>query len=709
MWNAFNQLANAVTAVRGVLAGGVAALAVADQVPAMVALATVALVLDAVDGQVARRTGTVSAFGARFDLEVDAFLILVLSTYVAWTTAWWVLAIGLARYVFVAAKAVLPWLRGSVPARYWCKVVAALQGVVLTVVAADLLPRLVELGALAVALVLLAESFGREVWQLWAARDALERAPSRPAVSRGITVAAVVTVWLALVAPDDLSELTPAAFARIPLEGLVLVALALVLRPRGRRTAAVVFGVALGLVVIVKGLDMGFYAVLDRPFEPLSDYGYFGPGLGVLGDSVGGAGAIVIAVGAALLVVGVLALMPLAVVRVADLVARHRPGSVRPVIAVGIVWVLCAVAGLQVASTSAAARVDDLVGQVSDDLADRDTFAREIKDDDFADMPDDQLLTALRGKDVLLVFVESYGRIAVQDSAVSPGITALLDEGTGRLRAAGYSSQSAFLTSPTFGAGSWLAHASVQAGLWVDSERRYGQLLDADRLTLTDAFGRAGWRTVFDVPANTEDWPEGEEFYGYDHIYDSRNVDYEGPEFGYASMPDQYTLAELHRRELTDDPDRANVMAEVDLVSSHHPWTPLPHLIDWDDIGDGSVYDGLPEQGESKDELFADPDDVRTAYGQSIEYSIDTLVSYLETYPDPDLVVVMLGDHQPHTYVTGENPGHDVPITVIAQDPAVMDRIKDWGWQDGMRPDPDASVWRMDEFRDRFLTAFGPR
>ncbi len=259
--------ANAVTALRGVLAVAVALLAIADRAPAMVALAAVALVLDGVDGQVARRTGTVTAFGARFDLEVDAFLILVLSAYVAWTTAWWVLAIGLARYAFVAAKAVLPRLRGSAPPRYWCKVVAAVQGVVLTVVVADLLPRSVELGALALALALLAESFGREAWQLWTAGEA-------PAAGtrRGITIAAVLLVWVALVAPDDLSELTPARFARIPLEALVLVALALVLPPRGRRTAAVVFGVALGLVVVVKALDLGFHAVLDRPFEPLSDW-----------------------------------------------------------------------------------------------------------------------------------------------------------------------------------------------------------------------------------------------------------------------------------------------------------------------------------------------------------------------------------------------------------------------------------------------------
>ncbi len=695
--------ANAVTALRGVLAVAVAVLAVADRAPGVVVVATVALVLDAVDGRVARRTGTVTAFGARFDLEVDAFLILVLSAYVAWTTAWWALAIGLGRYGFVAAKAVLPRLRGSAPPRYWCKVVAAVQGVVLTGVVADVVPRPVELGVLAIALALLAESFGREARQLWKAGEAPEAG-----TSRAITIAAVLVVWLALVAPDDVSELSPAGFARIPLEGLVLAGLALVLPPRARRTAAVSFGVALGLVVVVKALDLGFYAVLDRQFEPLSDYSYFGPGLGVLGDDIGGTGAVAVAVVAALLVAGVLALMPLAAVRVADLVARHRPASLRPVIGVGIVWVLCAVAGLQVASTSAAARVDDLVGQVSDDLADRDVFAREIKDDDFADTPDDQLLTALRGKDVLLVFVESYGRVAVQDSAFSPAINSLLDESSGRLRAAGYSSQSAFLTSPTFGAGSWLAHASLQSGLWVDSERRYGQLLDENRLTLTSAFGRAGWRTVFTVPANTRDWPEGEAFYGYDQMYDSRNVGYRGPEFGYASMPDQYTLAELRRRELTDDPDRARVMAEVDLVSSHHPWTPLPQLVDWDDVGDGSVFDGMPEQGESKDELFADPDDVRTAYGRSIEYSIDTLVSYLETFPDPDLVVVMLGDHQPHTYVTGDDPGHDVPISVIAQDPAVLERIADWGWQDGLHPDPDASVWPMDEFRNRFFSAFAP-
>ena len=209
-------------------------------------------------------------------------------------------------------------------------------------------------------------------------------------------------------------------------------------------------------------------------------------------------------------------------------------------------------------------------------------------------------------------------------------------------------------------------------------------------MTLTSLFGQAGWRTVFDVPANTEDWPEGQEFYDFEGYYDSRNVDYEGPKFGYAPMPDQYTLEDFRRRELAPA-DRPPVMAEIDLISSHHPWVPLPSMVPWDQVGDGSVYDGMPEQGESSKEVFQDPEAVKRAYGESVEYSWQALTSFLTTYDDPNLVLVVLGDHQPHTYVSGEDAGHDVPISVIAQDPAVMDRIGGWGWQDGLRPSPDAT------------------
>jgi phosphatidylglycerophosphate synthase len=170
--------ADRVTLVRATIVGAVTALA-ADSVarPApvvlMVALASVALVLDAVDGQVARRTGTASALGARFDMEVDAFLILVLSGYAARAVGGWVLAIGAMRYAYVAASWVLPWLRGSLPPSYWRKAVAATQGIVLVFAVAGVLPRPLTAAALAVSLALLVASFGSCVGLL---------RPHRPAI-----------------------------------------------------------------------------------------------------------------------------------------------------------------------------------------------------------------------------------------------------------------------------------------------------------------------------------------------------------------------------------------------------------------------------------------------------------------------------------------------------------------------------------------------
>jgi phosphatidylglycerophosphate synthase len=161
-----------VTLTRATLAGGVAGL-VGDSfvrstpVTTLLVLAVVALVLDAVDGWVARRTQTTSAFGADFDMEVDAFLILVLSVYVARSAGGWVLAIGAARYAFIVAGWLLPWMRRPLPPRYWRKVVAATQGVVLTVAAAGVLPGFARAAALVASLAVLTESFGYDLWWLW--------------------------------------------------------------------------------------------------------------------------------------------------------------------------------------------------------------------------------------------------------------------------------------------------------------------------------------------------------------------------------------------------------------------------------------------------------------------------------------------------------------------------------------------------------------
>jgi phosphatidylglycerophosphate synthase len=177
--------ANRVTLTRATLVGGVAALTAGSfghpvPVATLVWLTVPALLLDGVDGWVARRTGTVSALGARFDMEVDAFLILVLCVYLVRDLGGWVLVIGAMRYAFVAAGWLLPWMRASLPPRFWRKVVAAVQGIMLAVAAADLLPRWAAQAVVGAALALLVESFGHDIWWLWRHRHPATAAHPAP-------------------------------------------------------------------------------------------------------------------------------------------------------------------------------------------------------------------------------------------------------------------------------------------------------------------------------------------------------------------------------------------------------------------------------------------------------------------------------------------------------------------------------------------------
>jgi hypothetical protein len=528
-----------------------------------------------------------------------------------------------------------------------------------------------------------------------------------------LTALACLLVWFALVGPDEAGRLTPIAFVRIPLEGLVVVTLVIVLPQRARRIVAVLVGVVLGVLAVLKILDMGFFAALSRPFNPAIDWTYFGSAEGALSDSIGSPGAIAAVVLAVLLAVALLVLTPLAVLRLTRILDRHRTSSTRAVTALGVVWILLAALGVQVApgaqvaSTSAARLAYDRATLVGSSIRDERSFAHAVKVDPRRNTPAKDLLTGLRGKDVLITFVESYGRSAVEGSSFSPQVDSVLDAGTKRLRAAGFSSQSGYLRSPTFGGLSWLAHSTLQSGLWIDNQLRYNDVVKSNHFTLSDAFKRAGWRTVGDVPSNYRKWPQGKSFYHYDKLYGARNVGYAGPKFSYEAMPDQYIWSAFRRRELAK-PHHTPVMAEIDLVSSHSPWTPLPHMVDWKKVGDGSIFDNQPAQGEPPDVVFRDPDQVRASYGRSVQYSLTALFSFLQTYHDKNLVLVVLGDHQPARIVSGSRASHDVPISIIAHDPAVMKRISGWGWQDGMRPAANSPVWPMDAFRDRFLTAYGP-
>jgi phosphatidylglycerophosphate synthase len=746
-----------VTLARAALVVGVAALVAdsfAESVPValLVTLASLALVLDAVDGQIARRTGTTSALGGQMDGEVDAFLILILSLYVARSAGVWVLAIGAARYAFLAAGYVLPWLRAPLPPRHWRKVVCATQGVVLTIAAAQVLPSALADALLAGALVLLAESFGRDVWWSWSHRDGetagaetdagpalldagssdppppdpgpepedgppAGRAPGRgrirAVIATVLTILSFLLVWAVLVSPDQPAFFKAGALLRVPLEGLVVVLIAIFLPVNGRRVLAVLTGLALALVVVLKVINYEIFSLFSRAFEPLGDIGQFGNALETLRLEQGASQARLIEIGAVAGVVAAIVLLPLAMLRVTRVAADHRQRALRVIGALGGVWLVLGVLGTTlvshtpIASTISAGVIFDTAKVVRAEVHDEGVFAKEIKHDTFRDTPTNQLLTALRGKDVLLVFAESFGRVAIEESSVAPEVNKALAAGDKRLASAGFHARSGFLISPTFGGGSWLAHSTLNAGLWVHNLRRYAQLLPERRFTLASAFNRAGWRTVDEDVSNDRPWPEGKAFYHWDKIYNRNEVGYHGPTFSYAAMPDQYIYSALQRLELGKT-HRRPLFAEIDTVSSHQPWNRIPEEIPWDNVGNGSIYNHLSNhyEGGSFLSFWANAARVQAGYGKTIVYTLNSLTKFIQHYGKKNLVVIELGDHQPRNPVTGEQAGHQVPISIISHDPKVLKAIEGWGWNPGLRPRKDAPVWPMSGFRNRFFRAF---
>jgi hypothetical protein len=170
-------------------------------------------------------------------------------------------------------------------------------------------------------------------------------------------------------------------------------------------------------------------------------------------------------------------------------------------------------------------------------------------------------------------------------------------------------------------------------------------------------------------------------------------------------MPDQFTLASLERQLLGPAP-RAPVFAEIALISSHAPWTPIPPLLPWEALGDGRVFDPFAAAGDPPDVVWRDNDRVREQYRLSLDYVLRTVGSFAERRAASGPLFVVLGDHQPAAFVSGDDSGRDVPIHVIGP-PALVARLEAWGWTPGLIPAPDAPVWPMSAFRDRFLAAFG--
>jgi len=314
-------------------------------------------------------------------------------------------------------------------------------------------------------------------------------------------------------------------------------------------------------------------------------------------------------------------------------------------------------------------------------------------------------LTGLEQVDVVVAFIESYGRSVHSDpryaERVAPGLAALAQAVADRDLAV----VTGYLRSPVRGGQSWLAHASLLSGLWLDNQLRYDIMLRQQPPTLIDDFRRTGHRSIGVFPAITRAWPAGQRL-GYDAVYSARNMGYRGPSLNWVTMPDQFSWSWLQRS--VRAPSEEPVFAELALISSHAPWTPvLPVIDDWDRIDDGRVFERWSDRGPPPSELWRDTARVREYFGRAMNYALTVAAGYTRRHVDERTLLVLLGDHQPAPLITGDGVSLAVPVHVISADPELLAPFRQRGFEPGVRGKDGAIVGRLSDWRGWLIEAFG--
>ncbi len=312
-------------------------------------------------------------------------------------------------------------------------------------------------------------------------------------------------------------------------------------------------------------------------------------------------------------------------------------------------------------------------------------------------------LPRLGRADVLLVFMESYGATSYDDPKMRAALVPAREELARAVAATGRYAASAFMTLPTFGGGSWLAHSSLMTGSEVRENAVYNLLLTQHRDSLPRRLERNGYRTIAVMPGLKEAWPEGS-FYGFDRIYGLADLHYRGPQFGWWKVPDEYTLAKLDQMELATSP-RKPLFVFFPTISTHMPFRPTaPYQADWQRVLGKQPFDAAPLAAS----LAEKPEwtDMRDAYVGALDYTFRYWAGYLRRRPDADFVLILIGDHQPASSVSGEGARWDVPVHVISKRRDIVDALLRDGFVEGFTP-AQKSIGPMHTLAPMLLADFG--
>lgn len=315
-------------------------------------------------------------------------------------------------------------------------------------------------------------------------------------------------------------------------------------------------------------------------------------------------------------------------------------------------------------------------------------------------------LERLGGAPMFLFLIESYGAVVMDEADHAARLGPVYDRAAARLAGDGFLVVSGLLDSPTYAGRSWLAHTTITTGVRT-TELITDRLVQSRQPTsLASLFRDAGYRTVLVQPANhfraLPRW-----LYGFEHVYSGWDFDYQGPSYRWASMPDQYVVDFIHRREVQGT--AAPLLVMYTLITSHAPWSDLPPLVaDWSRIGDGALYRSLPVSRFPIS--WTNLPDAAEAYDRSIAYDLDMIVDYAVRFVPAGALVIVLGDHQPVAEVTRFSASTAVPVHVFSRNPALVAPFRARGYATGMHPErSSAPPPGMETFLPDLLADFSAR
>lgn len=522
---------------------------------------------------------------------------------------------------------------------------------------------------------------------------------------------ATLVLYLVLVQPNHPAALAWDALFVFPLE-LPVILLIFLAFGSGKLGRWLRWGLVavLMLIATLKAADFAMFTALGRGFNPVADLPLIEAGLRLAIGAIGPvltAGAVL---GALLVIAGAGAALWWALGVWAQFdIGRGTAGTA------AVAAVFCA--GVAVAEIGQAmgrwslpfdppgaaftARVGaERVVMARATLADLRAFASAAAEDPFVDR--EGLLAAI-DRDVLVVFVESYGRTSFDTPLYAETHRATLVAAEARLEELGLAMRSGFLGAPTRGGQSWLSHATFANGLWIADQTSYGAALASGRRTLFHLAQKAGFHTVAVMPQITLDWPEAE-FMGFETVLAAEDLGYQGLPFNWVTMPDQFTFAAMDRLLTAKASEDRPYFVQVALGSSHAPWVPVPELVDWEDVGDGQVFNAMAEAGDPPDVVWRNRDRVRDQYRKALDYALRVVLDYTARQAEDPPLILIVGDHQAAGFVALDDR-IDVPMHVIGPG-ALVDRVAKWGWSAGLLPDNAADARPMSEMRDLILDAF---